>query len=129
MSKNITIFLGILVAITLPTILQADEISQPPSPKIEYQLLANSIGTAYQTQIPLMKRIIACESSYSTTATKITKWEQSYGLVQLNLLAHKDITKEEAENPTFAITYLAKNLKEGNGNMWTCYRNEKNRRV
>jgi hypothetical protein len=48
--------------------------------------------------------------------------EQSYGLVQIHLPAHPTITKEQATDPKFAVEFLAKNLKQGRGGMWTCYK-------
>lgn len=87
-------------------------------------VLATQIGTAYGIEIPLMKAVVRCESSWNAQATHISKWEESYGLVQLNLKAHKDISIQEAENPTFALTYLAKGLST-DPNQWTCYRQAK----
>ena len=31
------------------------------------------------------------------------------------------ITKEQAINSEFAVSFLAKNLSENRGSMWTCY--------
>lgn len=115
-----------VIAVSLPTILEANEISQPPSPKAAYMLLANQIGTAYGVKIPLMKRIVKCESSWDATANnyrpKAKHPEISVGLVQLNLMAHKDVTKEKAEDPTFALNYLAKQLSTNHGSQWACYK-------
>lgn len=80
-----------------------------------------------------MTAIIHCESQGSTTiqsnhrySTYVPKGyqvgdrEQSFGLVQIHLPAHPNITKEQAINPEFAIEFLAKNLKAGRASMWTC---------
>lgn len=67
-----------------------------------------------------MTRIIKCESSFRPSATNITKWESSYGLVQINLKAHKNITIEQATDPDFAINFLAENLSQGRSYMWSC---------
>ena len=48
--------------------------------------------------------------------------EQSFGLVQIHLPAHRTITKEQALDPEFAIDFLAKNLAQGRGTMWSCYK-------
>lgn len=48
--------------------------------------------------------------------------EQSFGLVQIHLPAHPTITKEQAYDPEFSVDFLARHLKNGDGNMWTCYR-------
>ena len=48
--------------------------------------------------------------------------EESYGLAQIHLPAHKNISYSQATNPDFAIEFMAKALSEGKGTMWTCYR-------
>lgn len=48
--------------------------------------------------------------------------EESYGLAQIHLPAHKNISYSQATNPDFSIEYLAKSLSEGKGSQWTCYR-------
>lgn len=81
-----------------------------------------------------MSAIINCESQGSTTVQSNHRYtvrnvpkgyqvgdrEQSFGLVQIHLPAHPHITREQAVNPEFAIEFLAKNLKAGDGWMWTC---------
>jgi hypothetical protein len=47
--------------------------------------------------------------------------EESYGLAQIHLPAHKNISYSQATNPDFSIEYLAKSLSEGKGSQWTCY--------
>lgn len=116
-----TILLGLVIAAMLPTLIQADSISPPLSTlKGGYQVMANQISAAYAVPSSTVKSIIKCESSWNTDAHHATKWENSYGLVQINLKAHPTITRAEATDPTYAISYLADNLKEGNGDMWTC---------
>lgn len=48
--------------------------------------------------------------------------EESYGLAQIHLPVHPNVTKKQATDPEFAIDFLAKNLKQNKGNMWTCYK-------
>jgi hypothetical protein len=114
--------LGMVIAVSLPTILEANDIAQPPSPKVAYMLLANKIGTAYGVSIPTMKRIVKCESSWDSLAINSNKREYSVGLSQINLKAHKDITKEQAEDPAFALNYLAQGLSTNHGSQWSCYK-------
>ena len=78
----------------------------------------------YHVKESEMQRVIDCESGGSTTIQshwmKHGKRENSWGIVQINLDAH-DVTKEQALDPQFAIDFLAKGLKEGNGKLWSCY--------
>lgn len=45
----------------------------------------------------------------------------SFGISQIHLIAHKDITKEQAYNAVFSIEYLVNQLKQGNGHIWSTY--------
>lgn len=125
MSKIITktILLAVVIAAMLPTIMQADTNPEPVVPaKVAYQLLANQISAQYAVPAANVKKIIKCESNWSVEAHQVSSRESSYGLVQINLKAHKDITIDQAKDPGFAITYLAKNMAKGNApQMWyTC---------
>lgn len=64
--------------------------------------------------------VIRCESNYNPNA--VGDHGYSYGLVQIHLPSHLDITKAQAFDPDFAINYLASQIKQGNGKLWTCYR-------
>lgn len=66
---------------------------------------------------------ISCESSFNRYAHHVGPKENDYGLVQINLLAWKNISIQQAEEPQFAISFLAKNIKAGDASsMWvTCY--------
>lgn len=113
MNKFISIIcLSVAIAASLPGLIEADVIDVPPSPKVQYMLLANSIATQYGVKIATIKAIINCESSWDVEAHNVTSRENSYGLVQINRLAHPDITIAQAKDPEFAITYLAKNIQK-----------------
>ena len=76
----------------------------------------------YGVNAKLVSKIINCESNFNPNAVNITSREESYGLVQINLKVWKNITKEQATDPTFAVDYLAKNLSKNKGSMWSCYK-------
>jgi soluble lytic murein transglycosylase-like protein len=116
-----TILLGVTIALCAPAIIEADTEVPLPSPKIQYMILAGSISAQYNVPMPLLKAVVACESSWNTKAKHITSREQSYGLSQINLLAHPEISIAQAEDPQFSLTYLAKGLST-NPNAWSCYR-------
>ena len=46
----------------------------------------------------------------------------SFGLVQIHLLAHPNITREQALNPTFALNFIVDEFLKGNEWKWTCYK-------
>jgi len=47
-------------------------------------------------------------------------YEKSYGLAQIHLPDHPDITYEQATDPDFAINYMAEHL--GRDVTWSCYK-------
>ena len=46
----------------------------------------------------------------------------SWGVVMIHLPDHPDITKEQALDPNFSVDFLAKSIRIGRGNWWTCFR-------
>jgi hypothetical protein len=116
-------------------IVYAEEL-EPPLPKvvlIEVRHTAESIerkieqiAEKYGVDAEVMKTVIDCESSGSTTIQSYHKRpdgsrEQSYGLAQIYLPAHPTVTKEQATDPIFAIDFMAKQFSKGNQWMWSCY--------
>ncbi len=89
--------------------------------KAELIALIDTTADTYNVSALVMKKVISCESQYNINAINKTSKEYSVGLVQINRKAHPYITVEQAKDPEFAITFLAKNLKKGKGNMWSCY--------
>ena len=74
-------------------------------------------------EIQLVIDIIREESQFNPQANLLTDQENSWGLVQINLYAHPQITQEQATDIDFAIRFLIKGLRDGNGCWWTGYRN------
>ena len=82
-----------------------------------------------------MEEIIDCESNWDYTVQSSHTYntsnvpkgysvgdrEESYGLAQIHLPAHPNVSLSEATNPEFAIEFLAKNLALGNEGWWSCY--------
>lgn len=60
--------LSIVAAITLPTILNAEDISQPPSPKVAVMLLADSLSAQMNIDPYQVKYVLKNESDYSGEA-------------------------------------------------------------
>jgi len=86
----------------------------PPTEKIAL------VAEKYNVSRVTMAKIIACESGNNPRA--VGDGNRSFGLVQIFLPAHPNITKEQALDPDFAIDFLGKKLSEGEGHIWTCYR-------
>lgn len=69
--------------------------------------------------------IAKAESSMNSDA--VGDHGTSFGLFQIHLPAHPDISEEEAENPVFSTEWAMIQLKEGNCDIWsTCPTNPDN---
>lgn len=82
----------------------------------------------YGVSSSVMISVINCENKewdtdlQSRIINKNGIREESYGLSQINLPSHPNISLEQAIDPDFSLDFMAKNLKAGKGNMWTCYK-------
>ena len=74
----------------------------------------------YGVDPEIITKVIQCESTSNPTA--IGDHGHSYGISQIYLPAHPEITKDQALDPAWAIDYLAQQISIGKGNRWTCYR-------
>ena len=122
--KKIMVSLAVLVSLYAnDTKMSADDpvIIKSEWTTTEIKALIDETAAAHGVSAVVMKRIVQCESEYNIDAVNKTSKEYSVGLVQINRLAHPHITVEEAKDPEFALTFLAKNLAKGKGRMWTCY--------
>ncbi len=73
----------------------------------------------YGTPAAPLLNTLKCESSLNPKA--VGDHGTSFGVAQIHLPAHTDITKAEALDPLFAIDWAAKQFSEGHQNMWSCY--------
>lgn len=44
----------------------------------------------------------------------------SFGAVQIHLSAHPEISREMAEDPEYALNFMAMQWKAGHQSLWTC---------
>lgn len=121
--------------IVFPKALVADDTvpQYVTSPKGELIQKTYQIAENYDVSPKLMVSLINCENNDwdTTLQSKIVKKgvrEKSYGLAQINLPANKDVTKEQATNPDFALDFMASNIAKGKANMWSCYKIIKNKK-
>lgn len=63
---------------------------------------------------------LRCESGFDDKT--IGDFGTSYGVAQIHLPAHPDISKEEALNPFFAIDWAAQQFAVGHQYLWSCYK-------
>lgn len=85
----------------------------------------------YNVNPKTMLNIINCENTewdidlQSRIINKKGIREESYGLSQIHLPSHPDISKEQATDPDFALEFMAKNISKGKISMWSCARIKK----
>lgn len=98
-------------------------ISTPSTIKEKVYLVADQYGVSGDS----MWATILCEdrqldpmkqSGYYKNGTR----EQSYGLVQINLPSHPDVTYDEATDVDFSINFMAKQFAKGNQKIWSCFK-------
>lgn len=63
--------------------------------------------------------IISHESQWNPHAISKT---HDYGIAQINLHYHPDVSKIEAENPQWALVWMATEWKQGRESEWSTYR-------
>lgn len=83
-------------------------------------LYSNKYGvSSYQ-----IRRTIECESHFNNIQSNVVKngvREESYGVAQIHLPSHPHITKEQALDISFAIEFMAQELKNGRDWKWYGY--------
>lgn len=90
----------------------------PISPQVKtIEQLIDEKALQYNVSASRLTFFIKCESNFNPKALN-PNGEFSVGLSQINLEAHTNITREQAEDPEFAINFMALNFSKGKYNMW-----------
>lgn len=92
----------------------------PVEPVLSVNQLITASAHKYSVNRQIIADVVACESNGNPNA--IGDSGRSFGLVQIFLPAHPNISKKQALDPVFAIDYLAKEISHGRGSAWTCFR-------
>lgn len=112
--------------------------AQPVPPKVlTVSELVVKYSDQYKVSAMTMSATIKCENkqldpklqSYMRYTRDHPEWgvkkgerEKSFGLVQIHLPAHPDISYAQATDPDFAIKFMASEFSKGRAWQWTCYR-------
>lgn len=137
LALTLSLIVGSLGVSTSPTV-------EPPIPTVEISPV-EALQTAVATQVintasesieSIIGRVSHETGVSSSTLYNLSKSEStlnpdaigdhgcSYGLTQINICAHKGLTKEEALDPETNLTWAANRIAEGNLSWWTagnCY--------
>jgi soluble lytic murein transglycosylase-like protein len=93
-------------------------------PPLEYnastsEAIVLSYAIKYGVKGDELLNTLKCESGLNPKA--VGDHGTSYGIAQIHLPAHKDISKAQALDPFFAIDFAAKQFSLGNAGIWTCH--------
>lgn len=101
--------------------------TQSPTPlsisgKISYY------ASKYNVSEKVMRDVISCETagtfdpSIQSFAMKNGVREDSWGLAQIHLPDHPEVSKTQAQNPDFALNFMASYFSEGKQSQWSCWK-------
>ena len=90
-----------------------------PPPPLSVVGLISAYSAFYGVSSSTLYKVLNCESQMNPGA--IGDNGTSFGIAQIHLPAHPDITKQEALDPNFAIPWTALQFSLGRQKMWSCY--------
>lgn len=99
---------------------QISRAQTPPTIHGPIALVVDAYASEYGVSPSLLQSVVACESSGDPSS--VGDHGTSFGLAQIHLPAHPELTRGLALDPYFAASYIARQIADGNGWMWTCYR-------
>lgn len=100
-------------------ILTASASSTPPQP-VPIQEMITEYAHLYGLKEDRFRATIKCESNFNPLA--IGDHGQSHGLVQIHLPSWPTVTKAQAQDPDFALRFMAQKWAEGKHKLWSCWR-------
>lgn len=112
----------ILFGISILAILLSSKKVLAQSPAEIVGAIVSEASTTYKVDADVMWRTLWCESRFVFDAHGDPNLGHSFGVAQINLRWHPEITYEQAINPVFAIDFMAREMAAGRANKWTCYR-------
>ena len=85
---------------------------------------AEDIITAYAIHYgtPAQPLIDTLDCESGLHSDRVGDHGTSYGVAQIHLPAHPDISKKQALDPLFSIDFAAKEFAAGNQSMWSCWK-------
>ena len=112
-----------------PSVLTVPIVHAEELPKVWTQEEVKQYALEVATEFGLHKyrflKTLECENGFNAKGQSNHYYkgqrELSFGAVQINLPSWPGITKEMAEEPTFAIPFMAQKWVENRANLWACY--------
>lgn len=112
--------LALGLSLCVPVVLAAEPpLPLPPKPLTIPQLITH-YAALYEVSETQLYKTLKCESGLYKDA--VGDYGASYGIAQIHLPSHPNISKAQALDPDFAIRFAAKEFAAGNQSAWTCFR-------
>ncbi len=110
-----------------PVRLAADTLPPKDYTKSGLTSLVYHYAEEYNVKPQTMINVINCEDTTwdpkkQSDIVQNGKREESYGLAQIHLPSNPDVSLSQAQDPEFAIKFMAKEMAAGHANKWSCYR-------
>lgn len=86
----------------------------------DYEVYARQKAIEYGIDEEDFVRTLDCESRFNPDA--VGDKGTSFGIAQIHLPAHPDVSRETALDGLWSIDWAAQQFSEGNARIWTCYR-------
>lgn len=99
-------------------VLTATQQVQPVAP-LDLRTYASTTAQQYGLNADRFVSVLDCESGFDPEA--IGDHGTSFGVVQIHMPAHPDITLEQATDPLWAINWAAEQWSKGNAAAWSCW--------
>ncbi len=87
--------------------------------------LVDIYSTKYGVNSTRVLETIRCESRFNNVQSAIVSKgvrEDSWGIAQIHLPSHPNISKYKALDPNFAIEWTVKEFSVGHASKWSCYK-------
>lgn len=125
MFRTLTMVALIIGGLILAFAIARTSIAEAPAPEVPImpptvQELVSKYALQYNVSASRMLATMKCESGLNNLA--VGDHGNSYGIAQIFLKAHPEVTKEQAQDPAFASEFMAKEFSKGNARIWTCWR-------
>lgn len=99
-------------------VLSAPQVQAAPLSIDDLHALASTTAREYGLNAAHFIATIQCESGFNPTATSST---DDFGIAQINAKAHPEISLGQADDPAFALDWMAQEWDAGNASEWVCW--------
>ncbi len=98
----------------------SQQIELPPAFMYNHEASIDYWADKFGADASEISGTMKCESGYNPEA--VGDLGTSFGVAQIHLIAHPDITKAQALDPDFSVKWMAEQFSKGNAHIWTCHR-------